>query len=128
MYFSELSKNVREKCPELFKAAFKHVVANYLVIVQQGLNLEEGNLSDPQNSNGQQPACSECEKQKTIICQINISSLQDKFKIMINRKDGLFQCFFCLDCMSYDGCFDNIYFVPESELPPDLQLEALKKI
>ena len=53
MYFSELSKNVREKCPELFKAAFKHVVANYLVIVQQGLNLEEGNLSDPPNSNGQ---------------------------------------------------------------------------
>ena len=30
--------------------------------------------------------------------------------------------------MPYDGCFDNIYFVPESELLPDLQSQALKKI
>ena len=120
MNFSELSKNVSEKCPEVLKAAFQPVEASE-VSGDCPTVTKFGGREPFRSSKFQWPKCSECEKQKTFICQINISSLPEQFKLMINRYDGLFQCFFCLGCMPYDGCFNDIYFVPESELLPDLQ-------
>jgi len=120
MDFSELSKNIIEKCPEVLKAAFQPVEASEITGDCPTVT-KFGGRQPFRSSKFRWPKCSECEKQKTFICQINISSLPGKVKLMINRYDGLFQCFFCLDCMPFDGCFDGIYFVPETELVPNLQ-------
>jgi len=131
MNFSELSRQILAKCPEILKSAFQPVEDN-----EGGDNNPvEDNEGDDNNpvvtkfggadpfraSNFQWPKCAECEKQKTFICQINISSLPKEIQVKINRSDGLFQCFYCLDCMPYDGCFDDIYFIPRSDLIPSLQ-------
>ena len=110
MHFSELSNNVSQKCPEVLKAAFKRVEASELSGDCPTVT-KFGGKEPFRSSKFQWPACSECEKQKTFICQINISSLPGKFKIMINRKDCLFQCFLCLDCRPHCGCLDNIYII-----------------
>lgn len=106
-------------CPEILKAAFQPVEA------------DDGDDSSPvvtkfggaepfRSSNFRWPYCAKCEKQKSFICQFNISSLLNGIQLEINRSDGLFQCFYCHDC-SPNGCFDDIYFIPRSDLIPSLQ-------
>ena len=80
MDFSELSKNINEKCPEVLKAAFQPVEASE--ITGDCPTVTKFGGSQPfRSSKFRWPKCSECEKHKTFICQINISSLPGKVKL-----------------------------------------------
>ena len=65
MNFSELSKNVSEKCPEVLKAAFQPVEASE-VSGDCPTVTKFGGTEPFRSSKFQWPACSECEKQKNI--------------------------------------------------------------
>eukprot|EP00092_Neocalanus_flemingeri_P018493 GFUD01020013.1.p1 GENE.GFUD01020013.1~~GFUD01020013.1.p1 ORF type:complete len:293 (-),score=74.13 GFUD01020013.1:17-895(-) len=120
MNFTQLSQKIREKCPEVVKTACKPVQA-----VEEPSALPTGTKfggAEPfRSKNFSWPKCLECKKQKTFICQINIEKIPEKIKLHIKRNDGLFQCFFCVECMPFDGCVDDICFVPSCELVPNLQ-------
>jgi len=124
MNFSQLSTEIVEKCPEVLKAAWEPVATSEGSTT--GNVTKFGGAEPFRSEQFRWPKCVECGKQKTFICQINIAKLPTKVKLNIKRSDGLFQCFFCLDCMPFDGCFDDIYFLPESELIPNLQSLASK--
>jgi len=72
------------------------------------------------------PICDECNAHKGFVCQINIEKLPSLFKEKINRTSGLFQLFYCLECMPLN-CFKDMTFIPTSEFVPSLKsLSALK--
>lgn len=120
MNFIQLSREIIDKCPEVLKPAWRP-----LVISGEPSNTPTvtkfGGAEPFRSKNFSWPKCAECNKQKAFVCQINISKLPNQIKLHIRRNYGLFQCFFCLDCMPFSGCFDDIYFVPEVELIPSLQ-------
>jgi len=129
MDFTQLSKKIIEKCPEVLNSAWKAAHALALSELSDVPAFTKFGGAEPfRSKNFRWPKCSECEKQKAFICQINIGKLPEKMKLHIKRNDGLFQCFFCLKCLPYDGCFDDIYFVPGDDFVPSLQSLASKSI
>jgi len=127
MDFSQLSNEIIEKCSEVLKDAWKPVEA--IEVSNDNKTVTKFGGADPfRSSKFEWPKCAECNRQKAFICQINLAELPSKFKLKIQRCDGLFQCFFCLQCMPFDGCFDDIYFLPQSELIPSLQSLVSKSV
>ncbi len=48
-----------------------------------------------------------------------MSDLPKEFTDKLGINDGLFQCFFCLECMPYEGVFDDIFFVSQNQIGAD---------
>jgi len=109
-----------EKCSELLKATWKPVYGN---VPNRSTGTKFGGTEPYRWKYFQWPYCLECGNQKQFICQINIKNLPENVKEHIQRKTGLFQCFLCLHhCLDFYICyFDDIYFVPETELFPSLR-------
>merc|ERR1719427_2461944 len=108
MDFTQLSKKLIEKCPEVLNSAWKaaHAALALSELSDVPASTKFGGAEPFRSKNFRWPKCSECKRQKAFICQINIGKLPEKMKLHIKRNDGLFQCFFCLECLPYDGCFD----------------------
>jgi len=127
MNFTQFSKTILEKCPEVLNLAWKPVQGNENAS-DKSTGSKFGGADPFRSKYFQWPKCSECGKQKEFICQINIKNLPEKLQEHIQRNTGIFQCFFCLHCMPCDGCFEDIFFVPETELFPSLQSLASRFI
>jgi len=127
MSFTQFSKIILEECADLLNWAWKPIEADEDISVKS-TGCKFGGVDPFRSKNFLWPKCSECGFQKAFICQIDIKNLPEKLQQHIQRKTGLFQCFFCLDCMPCDYCFEDIFFVPEEELFPSLQSLASKFI
>ena len=66
------------------------------------------------------PICDECNAHKAFVCQINLETLPVSLQDSISRSSGLFQLFYCLECMPLD-CFKDLIFIDKSELVPSLK-------
>jgi len=120
MNFSQLSEKILSRCPEVLRQSWKPLQACGNLSSTSTVTKFGG--ADPfRPKNFTWPKCPECLKQKAFICQIDVEKLPSNLKHHIKRTNGLFQCFFCIECMPYDGCFDDIYFVPGHQLIPNLQ-------
>ena len=73
------------------------------------------------------PICDECNAHKAFVCQINIATLPPLLREHIKIKSGLFQLFYCLECMPLN-CFKDVYILKSSELVPSLQSLAAKEV
>ena len=73
------------------------------------------------------PVCGECGSHKTFVCQINIADLPSLFKEHIKMTSGLFQFFYCHECMPI-CCFEDIYIIESSKFVPSLQSLAAEKV
>ena len=66
------------------------------------------------------PICEECNAHKAFVCQLNVESLPVQLQEKINRAEGLFQLFYCLECMPLNH-FKDMYFVPKTDFVPSLK-------
>jgi len=119
---------ILEKCSEVLKDVWKPV---YGSVPDRFAGTKFGGADPYRWKYFQWPYCLECGNQKEFICQINIKNLPENLQEHIQRKTGLFQCFLCLHdyCLLNHICyFDDIFFVPETELFPSLQSLAARFI
>ena len=72
------------------------------------------------------PICDECNAHKAFVCQINIATLPPLLQEHIKMTSGLFQLFYCLECMPLN-CFKDVYIIKSSQLVPSLQSLAANK-
>lgn len=72
------------------------------------------------------PVC-EYGHHKAFVCQINIANLPQLLKEQIKMTSGLFQFFYCHECMPL-RCFEDIYFIETSKLVPSLTSLAAEKV
>jgi len=127
MNFTQFSKIVLEECPDVLNMAWKPVRADE-DISTKFTGSKFGGVDPFRSKYFKWPKCSDCGVLKAFICQIDIKNLPEKLHQHIQRKNGLFQCFYCLDCLDCDWCFEDIFFVPEEELFPSLQSLASRFI
>ena len=66
------------------------------------------------------PICEECNAHKAFVCQINLETLPVLLQESIKRWSGLFQLYYCLECMPLD-CFKDLVFIKKSEFIPSLK-------
>ena len=73
----------------------------------------------------QWPRCSQCNKPKSFLLQIQVKTLPSLFGTILGLQSGLIQVFQCLDldCSTRrkSSCFEDILVIPEHELVPSLQ-------
>ncbi len=72
------------------------------------------------------PVCGKCGTQKDLMCQINIANLPPSLQQHIKMKSGLFQFFYCYECMP-DESYEDIYFIKSPDLVPSLKSLAAEK-
>ena len=65
------------------------------------------------------PICEECHAHKSFLCQVNLSDLPPALQQHTGLSSGLFQLFYCLECMPLN-CFTDIYVVKETDFVPSL--------
>ena len=73
------------------------------------------------------PVFGECGSHKAFVCQINIANLPHLLKEHIKMTSGLFQFFYCYECLPI-CCFEDIYIIQSSELLPSLKSLASEKV
>lgn len=67
------------------------------------------------------PRCGECSHQKAFLCQVEGRSLPPLARELTHLKNGLLQVFLCLECLPYEGVFDDVEVVQGDALVPSLQ-------
>ena len=66
-------------------------------------------------SNFKWPICDECHAHKSFLCQVNLEEIPPEAQDHIGLRSGLFQLFFCLECMPLN-CFKDIFFIRKTDL------------
>ena len=73
------------------------------------------------------PICDECNAHKAFVCQINIADLPPLLREHIKLSSGLFQLFYCLECMPLN-CFKDVHIIKKADLVPSLQSFAAEEV
>ena len=66
------------------------------------------------------PICDECNAHKAFVCQINLGTLPPMMQDHCGLSSGLFQVFYCLECMPL-YCFKDVHIIKESAFIPSLK-------
>ena len=68
------------------------------------------------------PVCNSCVTKKSFICQLNIETLPSEFQDKIKLSSGLFQLFYCFECipnqtelLKTKRIYSNVNVVPKTE-------------
>ena len=78
-------------------------------------------------SNFKWPICEECHAHKSFLCQVNLEEIPKEVQEHIGLSSGLFQLFFCLECMPLN-CFKDIFFIRKTEFVPSLSSLAAEEV
>ena len=73
------------------------------------------------------PICEECHAHKSFLCQVNLEDIPPEVQEQIGLSSGLFQLFFCLECMPLN-CFKDLFFVSKTEFVPSLSSLAAEEV
>ncbi len=73
------------------------------------------------------PVCDFCERKKSFVCQLNIETLPAEFQDKIKLSSGLFQLFYCFECIPGQAAqrttkriYSNVNIVQKTEFVPSL--------
>ena len=86
-----------------------------------------GGINPFRRDNFKWPVCSECGELKYFGRQINIANLPPLLQQHIKMTSGLFQFFYCHECMP-DETFEDMYIVESPDLVPSLKSLAAEKV
>jgi len=122
----QLAAKIISQCPQLVRPAWLPVKAEHC---SGRLKVSKfGGCNPFRRKNFQWRRCNECSQPKSFLLQLELRTLPASARALCGMESGLFQVFYCLNCTPYDGCFDDMELIPESEMVPSLQTLASIKI
>ena len=65
------------------------------------------------------PICEECHAHKSFLCQVNLEDIPPPLQEKTGLRSGLFQLYYCLECMPLN-CFTDIIFINKTDFIPSL--------
>ena len=125
----ELMDRVLTQCPEILRARWCPMRIPGAIYDTQNtkLNSKFGGDKPFRPDNFKWPECDFCDRKKSFVCQLNIKTLPVEFQEKIKLSSGLFQLFYCFECvpsqvvrLKTKRMYSNVNIVQKSEFVPSL--------
>ena len=125
----ELMDRVLTQCPEILRRRWCPMRIPGAIYDTQNtkLNSKFGGDKPFRPDNFKWPACDFCGRKKAFVCQLNIETLPVEFQEKIKFSSGLFQLFYCFECIQSQVVeletkrkYSTVNIVQKSEFVPSL--------
>lgn len=108
-------KKVRTTCPEILRHSWKPEKTRS-PSRPPNIATKFGGSTPWVSDQWQWPSCKTCSTLMSFLCQINLTDLPSEMKERLCLSDGLFQCFYCIECAGYSNCFDEVRIIPQEAI------------
>jgi len=108
-------KKVRLACPEILRHSWKPEKTTS-PSRPPNIATKFGGSTPWVSDDWKWPSCAVCHKFMSFLCQINLCDMPTEMKERITLADGLFQCFYCIECSGFSNCFDEVRIVPQEAI------------
>ena len=101
-------KKVRLACPEILRHSWKPEKTTS-PSRPPNIATKFGGSTPWVSDDWKWPSCVVCHKFMSFLCQINLTDMPTDMKERIALADGLFQCFYCIECSGGSRSLSKVY-------------------